>query len=71
MEGNATASSSEECGASQPDIEDLGRKLYPAVPYYGTCLVRNLTPGETKKWCTCGMLPSNCSINQAAFQHID
>ncbi|KAI9222160.1 hypothetical protein BC828DRAFT_379167 [Blastocladiella britannica] len=35
------------------EIEDL--TLYPAVPFYGPSTIRGLKPGETKRWCTCGI----------------
>ncbi|XP_033108396.1 CDGSH iron-sulfur domain-containing protein 3, mitochondrial-like isoform X2 [Anneissia japonica] len=28
---------------------------YPAVPQYGPYTIRDLKPGEKKKWCSCGL----------------
>ncbi|KAI9190071.1 hypothetical protein H9P43_001504 [Blastocladiella emersonii ATCC 22665] len=42
-------------GAADCDIEDLAKPIYPTVPFYGPCIVRDLKPGETKRWCTCGL----------------
>ena len=47
------------------DLEDLAgraapgsagdKPIYPAVPYYGPFIARELKPGQMMKWCTCGM----------------
>ncbi|KAI8847036.1 hypothetical protein BC829DRAFT_397383 [Chytridium lagenaria] len=40
------------------DIEDLNNAtpcMKPCVPMYGPINVRNLTVGEIKRWCTCGL----------------
>ncbi|KAJ3266825.1 Ragulator complex protein lamtor2 [Chytriomyces hyalinus] len=41
----------------EPDIEDLSEApcLKPCVPSYGPVTMRNMTMGETKLWCTCGL----------------
>ncbi|KAJ3359655.1 hypothetical protein GGF32_009105 [Allomyces javanicus] len=58
VEDLAHGASSSPATASAGDGEK--KQLYPSVPFYGPCIVRNLKPGETKKWCTCDM---SCPID--------
>ncbi|KAJ3113876.1 hypothetical protein HDU96_002829 [Phlyctochytrium bullatum] len=64
-DGDDTARSAGASGAADDDddavdIEDLAKDgqsvcLKPCVPMYGPINVRNVTVGEVKRWCTCGL----------------
>ncbi|KNE56767.1 hypothetical protein AMAG_02543 [Allomyces macrogynus ATCC 38327] len=44
--------------APAPAGDGEKKQLHPSVPFYGPCITRSLKPGETKKWCTCGLSKS-------------